>query len=689
MFKQKTKRNTAFTFHHFNFKGYAAFNSLKCELRIGVLSMSTLLAAHNECLATRSNALQIVGDSIDTTQIDLNETVVTGSRLSVSANKAWSKLVVISRQEIEKAECQTINDVLKLCPEVDVRQRGAFGVQTDISLGGGTFDQITILINGVNVNNPQTGHLAADFPLAVSDIERIEILNGASARMFGSQALNGIINIITRIDHDSNIGVHAETGSHGTAGGGTSINLSSKNIANRLSANYFRTDGAVSNSDFNRTRLFYQGRYTDDFLKINWQAGYSGQKYGANTFYSAKYPNQWEEGNRYMTNVSAATRQGRVKIEPSASFIRTYDHFQLIRNNQTGENFHRHDVSSVRFIGKTTWAPGQTAFGAELRHEGILSTTLGKPIDPDHYVSIKGHSGRYYNHRDNRTNQSAFLEHAVTLGSFSANIGLMTNRNTMLDEKFRFYPGIDLGCNVATGLRLYTSWNKSMRLPTFTDLYYKSPTIEGNIGLQPERMSTFKLGADYKHSWLSFSLEGIYRRGTNMIDWVMYTPDDIYHSAAFKLSNLQLNTGLSVNLRQLLQNQPILESLKVSYFYNHQKRRDNTKVYLSNYALDYLRHKLMVSLDHNIISCLGATWYCKWQERLGTYLAYHNNITCQESYRPVTLLDLKLRWFKPTYNIYASFENILARRYYDLGSVPQPRFTFLVGANYKFNIGRK
>ena len=81
---------------------------------------------------------------------------------------------------------------------IQKRQRGGFGVQTDISINGGTFDQITILLNGVNISNPQTGHNASDFPVALADIDHIEVLEGAASRLFGTSAFNGAINIVTK-----------------------------------------------------------------------------------------------------------------------------------------------------------------------------------------------------------------------------------------------------------------------------------------------------------------------------------------------------------------------------------------------------------------------------------------------------------------------------------------------------------
>ena len=690
MFSNQPTRNTVVTWRRFSGKGYSAFRSLGREIRIGVLAVSTLMAAHNDSLATRTDSLRIVKDAVSSSDLSLSEATVTGSQLPVSLDKAWSKIVVISRQEIDNAKCQTINDILKLCPNVDVRQRGAMGVQTDISLGGGTFDQITFMLNGININNPQTGHLAADFPVAIADIERIEILDGASARTFGSQALNGIINIITRTEPTSQVGIHAEGGSYGTFGGGANANIASGKTGgtalwrNRLSGDYLRTDGAVQNSDFNRIRLFYQGRYTADNVLLNWQAGYNKQRYGANTFYSAKFPNQWEEGTRYMAALNGDATAGNIHFTPSLSFTRNFDHFQLIKDTQTGENFHRNDVLAATLSGYSQWVLGRTALGGELRHEDILSSNLGRPLDEAQRVRVEHEHDRYYDHRDSRTNMSLFLEHAVLLRQWSINAGVMANRNSAVDDKFRFYPGIDISYRPARTVKLYASWNKSMRMPTFTDLYYKSPTNEGNVGLKPEQTSTFKLGADFTGPWLSLSVAGIYRRGTDMIDWVMYSADDIYHSTAFKLSNYQLTAQARADFLRLLPGQKVLRAASVSYFYNYQHRHDDTPIYQSNYALDYLRHKVMASLEHGIFSSLSATWYMRWQEREGTHLEYHGAEAVQRANRPYCLLDLKLRWAKPIYDVYASFENFTSHRYYDIGTVPQPGFTFLIGANYRF-----
>lgn len=188
------KRN-AIVFKHFNRKGYSLFAALGKVVVIGVLAVPTLTYAKADGIATKPNGES--ADSLSFGEQRLDEVQITGSRAPLTVAQSAKIVEVISRDDIHRAEAQTINDVLKLATGVDVRQRGGFGVQTDISINGGTFDQITILLNGVPLTSPQTGHNAADFPVSLEDIDHIEVLEGAAARVFGSAAFSGAINIVT------------------------------------------------------------------------------------------------------------------------------------------------------------------------------------------------------------------------------------------------------------------------------------------------------------------------------------------------------------------------------------------------------------------------------------------------------------------------------------------------------------
>ena len=188
-------RHEALRFKHFSRKGYSLFSVLGREVIVGTLSVAVLSNAKAEGISTNE---ALAEDSLQRKELKLDEVVVTGSRAPLTQSEAAKIVSIITREDIDRAAVESINDVLKLATGVDVRQRGGFGVQTDISVRGGNFDQITILLNGVNISSPHTGHLSADFTISPDDIERIEIIEGASSRVYGTSAFNGAVNIVTR-----------------------------------------------------------------------------------------------------------------------------------------------------------------------------------------------------------------------------------------------------------------------------------------------------------------------------------------------------------------------------------------------------------------------------------------------------------------------------------------------------------
>lgn len=673
---QSTTTPRAAVFKHFSRKGYALLTCLHKEVKIGVLSVAVVSVASEACAQTRAQMER--RDTLEAAA--LGEAIVTASRAEIAADRAARVVGVVTRQQIERSGAASVNDILKLATGVDVRQRGAFGMQTDISIDGGTFDQITILLNGVSINNPQTGHLAADFPVSPDEVERIEILEGAAGRLFGSQAFSGAINIVTRTPNRNTIHADISAGSYGTMQIGSNAGLKTENFSHFISGNFMRSDGATTNSAFNAGNAFYRGEYRTDFMKTSWQTGITAKEYGANTFYSAAFPDQWESNTRIFASAKAET-QGKVHIAPQLSWIRSTDHFELTRRSSRGENFHRGDVFSFSVNAWTQWALGRTAIGAEIRSDNILSSNLGRPLDSVRYVKIHGHGESMYTHDDHRTDINYFVEHNVVAGIFTFSAGLLANRNTAVDEKFRLYPGIDISCRPAEGLRLYASWNKAMRLPTFTDLYYKSPTQEGNVGLRPEKASAFRVGAQWHSSWLSLMAQGFYNHGTDMIDWVMYTADDIYHSTNFKLDNIGFTASAAVDFRSLLGGRQPLERFAVGYTYMDQDKKSGARVYRSNYALDYLRHKMAATLDAHIFSRLSASASLRMQKREGAYMEYRSAAATGRlvGYPFVALLNLKLSWREKHYELFTTFDNITARRYYDLGNVPQPGCVVMAG----------
>jgi iron complex outermembrane receptor protein len=750
--KKRLNRHSAFIFKHFKRKGYALFAVWGKVVLIGVLNVATLTFAKADDVGI--DVVDVVDeDVVDENEDDdvdgngnddedenpshhsnsaedeegfgeqlVDEVVIIGSRAPMAALQSVKMVSVISREDIHRAEVHTINDILKLVVGVDVRQRGGFGVQTDISINGGTFDQIAILLNGMPLSSPQTGHNAADFPVSLSDIERIEVLEGASARVFGTSAFSGAINIVTRCEDGRGARVSLEGGSFGTFGGDGSVRLSSAQVNHSLSAGYARSDGGTDNSDFRQRRAYYQGSHRSTIIDLRWQGGLTSRDFGANTFYSSKFPDQYEETRRVMGSVMADIRPfvesgSRVAsscvISPSLYAHRDYDHYQLIRGRegaQAGENYHRMDVYGGCINTHFAWAAGKTAVGADIRREHILSTAYGELLEESIWMSIHG-TNRMYNHEGERTNTSLFLEHNLMLDCLNLSAGILANRNTGLDKEFHFYPGIDISYRPDEHWKLYAGWNKALRVPTYTDLYTSNAAQQGDLHLKPERNTTYKAGADYNNLFASARISAFYSRGTNLIDWVYETEASTkYHALNIgQLDNMGFSAELTCNFSQMFGAKPSddtpVTSLRLAYAFIHQKHDMERPIYRSLYALEYVRHKLVAEFTHPIYGhpskgLLSASWALRRQQRMN-------------GFPPYTKIDGKLMWTMrktktktltktgtgtltktgtgtltktkttPSWQLFLKGDNLTNQRYYDVGAVLQPGLWIMAGISVK------
>ncbi len=684
MYKTIFNKRSNLWFNRFSNKGYALFSVLGREVLVGALSVATLSHAKAEGVSTE-------GMKVDSTlykggkAYELDAVSVTASRAPMTVEQSPKIVSVITRDDIHRAAAQTINDLLKLATGVDVRQRGGFGVQTDISINGGTFDQITILLNGVNISNPQTGHNASDFPVALADIDHIEVLEGAASRLFGTSAFNGAINIVTRKAKNDAVQANVEAGSFGSLGAQarvqTAFETGKWTHGYSVSAGYKRSDGGTENSDFNKGQGYVNVAFSyDQRFDINAQAGIAAQGYGANTFYSAKYNDQYEKTKHGLVslNLSLHDREHTWEVTPTFYYNKFKDHYQLIRGQEgakAGENYHDLDIWGGSVNANVSWFLGKTAVGVDISKERIYSTALGLSLAENEYKDISG-SDRKYDHKGERTNTNIMLEHNFIFGGFTLSAGVLANRNTGLDNDFRFYPGIDLSYRPNDNWKLYASWNKALRMPTYTDLYISNVVQQGDITLNPEKNSTFKVGARYRQQGLSATLSGFYAHGTDMIDWVQTSETELtdskYHVMNIgKLDNMGYNLDATIYMKELIPNS-FITRISLGYAYIYQDHQTETTILHSLYALEYLKHKVVFGLDHQIWKKLSASWAVRWQQRMN-------------GYHPYTKVDCKLMWDEKKYNVYVKLDNITCHRYYDLTAVKQPGLWVMAGVS--LNLG--
>ena len=677
------KKQGVFKFKRFGRKGYSLFAVLGRVVVVGVLSVATLSKSHAEGVGVKP---VIDNDTTDKTdrELTLDEVSVTGSRAPLTRAQAARMVTVLERADIQAAPVQSVNDLLKYVASVDVRQRGPIGAQTDISIRGGNYEQITILLNGINICDPQTGHNAFDFPVDISEIERIEVLEGPAGRVYGTSSLLGAINIVTRPRPTSSVSAHIEGGSYGYLSAGARANVASGKWNNQLSGSYSRSDGYQRNSagglnsDYSGGKAFYQGTYDDDIVSVSWHAGLSTKDFGSNTFYGAKWDDQFEHTLKTYTALQAETKKGSFHLKPSIYWNHSYDRFELFRDaaEKYPFNYHRTDIFGVNLNGYFDWILGRTAVGAELRNEDLLSGNLGEPLDNPHHISG---TDRYYDHGINRTNISFVVEHNILLRRFTHSAGLVAVKNSWNGMNMKVYPGIDASYRIGDSFKIFANYNTSLRMPSVTELYYSVGGHVADKNLKPEEISSVEAGVKYADHGITTQASVYHNNWKNMIDWIRNTadgPDAPWQSVNFtEVKATGFQAQLTLNFRQIVPTQRILKSFNASYNYLFQDKDIDSSVE-SKYSLEYLRHKLVANLQLNIVSRLDLGINFRWQDRRGIYTDFDGTV---KEYSPYSVVDARLSWTAPKYKLYLEANNIFDKTYIDYGCVPQPGTWLIAG----------
>jgi len=682
------RMNHVTTFRKFGRKGYSVFMSMHKVVRIGCLSVSYLL------FAIPSNAernMMVIGpDTISSMKnIEVEEVVVSAQRAPVVFSQVARIVKVIGKEEIQSAPVQSLQDLLEYSLNVDVRQRGNYGVQADISIRGGSFDQVLILLNGINISDPQTGHHSLNLPVSLDAIERIEILEGPASRIYGPNAFSGAINIITGTSDNSNIKGRVSGGKNGYYDGGISGTFISGKVSNFVSVDHRSSDGYIKNTDFKLTDAFYQGKLTTKAGALEWQAGHTDRRFGANSFYTPAYPDQFEQVKTTFASIKMETGK-IVHFTPSVYWRRNQDRFELFRYPELtpswykGHNYHLTDVYGTNLNAWFNSKLGKTALGADFRSENIWSNVLGLPLNKP--IPVPGEAGKEFTKSDTRTNFSLFAEHSIYLQKFTASAGVMANWNSQLGQGWYFYPGIDLSWSVSKAIKWYASINSSLRMPTFTDLYYSSPTNIGNSALQPEKAISYESGFKYLLKGVDGHLTYFHRNGKNMIDWVKKPDENIWYAQNItELNTDGIEFSASINPQQLFDKKTFIKSINLSWSWLTQDKQSG--ILDSKYVLDYLNHKIDLGISHDVLKNVGINWQISYQDRNGSYIGwdgskYGNAV----EYKPFVLVDSRLHWGKNATTVYLEGSNLFDKTYFDFGNIALPGRTIRVGLIHQFNL---
>lgn len=614
---------------------------------------------------------------------NLDAYIVTAQRVPVVSSELMRVVQVISHNEIEKMPANDIAGLLESVSGVDVRRRGSSGMQADISVRGGTFDQVMVLLNGVSITDPQTGHHNLNIPVDISSIKRIEVLKGSGARLYGPNAFNGVINIITDTKNENRASATFTAGEYGYLEGAVSGRINHKKFTNYLSVNGIRTDGFTHNTDFNNLQLFNHNVFSSALYDIENQLGYSNKGFGANSFYSPRYPDQYEAIETFFASAKA-TPKGPLKITPTLFWRRQYDHFELFRHEApawyTSHNNHMTDVAGLQLNWERSGRMSRTSLGADFRYESIYSNVLGNSLDEPATSVLKKNISytRFYN----RSGISLMGEHSLYWERFSLSGGALMYYNTARKGKVSFFPGLDLAFLAQKHIKFFANVHRTLRLPTFTDLFYTGPDNNGNPFLKPEEAISAEAGARLIYEKLSIECSTFKRLGKNMIDWVK-TPGDTRWQAmnhtSVNISGIETTAAFSFGAG----NESTPNTIKLGYTFLTSDTLSGELI--SHYVLDYLRHKLTFSLNLQIGKKTGISLNVVWQDRAGGFMLYENGLfTSTVAYKPVWIADAKLFRQMGNFKFFVDATNFTNTPLVSIANVPQAGRWVRGGVSFNF-----
>lgn len=671
---------SSLTFRKWSRKGYSLFRILNQVVRIAVLSV-----IYHQASAALPDSSRTV--RTDTTRVaaslELEEIEVGASRAPVISASSARVVTVITRETLKNIPAAHLTDALEYIPGIDIRQRGPEGIQADISVRGGSFDQTMILLNGINITDPQTGHHNFNIPVSLSQVERIEILEGPASRVYGPNSFSGAVNIITKPSEQNDLRGELTYGSHNYLKAEASGTIRTGAVSHLVALGTNRSDGYIRNTDFQTGNFFIHTSGSLPSGRLELQLGWTEKAFGANSFYTPKYPDQFEKTQTLITSARWITGLP-VNLTPSVYWRRHHDRFELFRYERPdwykGHNHHLTDVLGLDIRSWFLSALGKTALGFHARSEYIWSNVLGDLMNTA--IPVPGEDAGFTRHKS-RNSFSAFLEQSAAVGKLNIIGGILLHRAGIHTMNWESFPGIDISYPLSETVRWIASAGKSLRLPTFTDLYYTGPTNQGNPDLKPEKVKHMETGI----KWLLKGFNGhasLYlHHGYNLIDWTKQADDPVWKTTnltSLKTTGFQISG--SADFRKLIR--PGFPVNTLSAGYNSTRLNKQGNHYISYYILDNIRHKFSVSVSHQLTGMIHCAWSAHFQDRNGSYTAFSGDSAVEKEYLPFWLMNWKIFGRFGNFEIHAAVTNLTDRAYFDFGNIAQPGREVKSGISYNF-----
>lgn len=580
-------------------------------------------------------------------KVELDSIIINSTRISLPFKDNSRTIKVITSEQIEQSATTNIADLLQQVAGVDIRRRGLNGMQSDIYIRGGSFDQTLLLIDGIKVEDAQTGHHTMNMALPLEVIERIEIIKGPAARVFGQNAFTGAINIVTKKDASkvNSVGIQGGSFHQKNVFGTIGKNYQNNSIIGHVSFN--NSEGYRYNTDFKNQNYFLKGTFNKSKTPIDFISYFTSRKFGSNGFYaSPDATDQYEETETSLIGFSTKIKTNQLILKPRIYWRRNQDMYVFIRDNPSVyRNLHISNKIGTELHMTYASKLGITGFGIELAKVFLQSNNLGDR---------------------ERTMTHVFLEHQFSMLDDKLDITPGIAASYFSDFKFQAFPGIDIGINLQDHWKLYLNAGYTYRIPTYTDLFYSDPSTQGNENLKSEEAISEEIGLKFSKGNLMISTAIFNRDSNNLIDYVKNNEEDKWQA-----SNIQeLNTlGFEFNSSYQFTYKNFPQHLSFGYTYLSENLKASTYEF-SRYSINSLKHHFITTYSSQFAKNLKQTIVYKYADR-----------TYGESY---SVVDLMLTLDVKSFQFSAIGNNIFNTTYTETNLVPMPRANAMLEIRFKF-----
>ena len=576
----------------------------------------------------------------------LDSITITSARIELPFKENSRTITVISSKDILESPATNLAELLQQEAGIDVRRQGINGMQSDLYIRGGSFDQTLLLVDGIKVEDPQTGHHTLNMALPLEVIERVEIIKGPAARVFGQNAFTGAINIVTKSNTDRINSVGYKLGSYkqqqvsGTLG----AQLGGSSVIGHASVN--TSDGYRYNTDFENQNYFIKGRFNTNANPVEMIGYFAERKFGANQFYVVDAPDQYEETQSSLVGMSTRFETEKLKITPRAYWKRNQDMYLYIRESpEVYRNLHISNKVGMQVNASYSSSAGISGFGIDVAKVFMASTNLGE--------------------RD-RLMANLFVEHRFSVANNSLDITPGISVNYFSDFKFHAFPGVDVGYTINDKLKAYANIGYTYRVPTYTDLYYVGARDLGNENLAPEKALSEEIGLKYFGINFNAYVAIFNRSSDNLIDYTRENEDDKWEATNLKSLN---STGAELNLSSHFKSGLYPQNISLGYTYLDENLNDVKAAY-SKYVINSLTHHFTATVRSQFMKNVSQSIIYKFAER-----SSGTSYSVVDVQATLAVSDLELSIIG---------NNIFNAEYIETGLVPMPKGNVLVGVKYSF-----